>query len=206
MSSPDDTMSNTLPRNEIFFPKSARRPRGQLTELKLRDFSALAIRAATAIWAALLLLTRRTAWPTRWRPSQLRTRDAAAGVARLAVFAPGTRQPAAADRGRYRGRQRGRLPERRRGDRHLPPSPAASRALAISALVRAGGPSPAATPSPPAAAGGNLGVKAHLRVRFPGPGGPPRGLAAGVGFEPTAPGEGRSGFHDRPVRPLRHPA
>src|SRR5688500_17743766 len=27
-------------------------------------------------------------------------------------------------------------------------------------------------------------------------------LAAGVGFEPTAPGEGRSGFQDRPVRPL----
>jgi hypothetical protein len=31
-------------------------------------------------------------------------------------------------------------------------------------------------------------------------------LAAGVGFEPTAPGEGRNGFQDRPVRPLRHPA
>jgi site-specific DNA recombinase len=31
-------------------------------------------------------------------------------------------------------------------------------------------------------------------------------MAAGVGFEPTAPREGRSGFQDRPVRPLRHPA
>jgi site-specific recombinase XerD len=31
-------------------------------------------------------------------------------------------------------------------------------------------------------------------------------LAAGVGFEPTVPREGHSGFQDRPVRPLRHPA
>jgi hypothetical protein len=30
--------------------------------------------------------------------------------------------------------------------------------------------------------------------------------AAGVGFEPTVPREGHSGFQDRPVRPLRHPA
>jgi hypothetical protein len=42
------------------------------------------------------------------------------------------------------------------------------------------------------------GVKARQLAR--------QELAAGVGFEPTAPREGRSGFQDRPVRPLRHPA